>query len=63
MLQPPSDAARLDAEEMIHIAGYAEIHGGILLGDQGPARQRKCSGVVSMLKIDWCAVRALHEIQ
>jgi hypothetical protein len=48
---------------MIHIADYAEIHGDISLGDQGPARQRKCSGVVSMLKIDWCAMRALHEIQ
>jgi hypothetical protein len=63
VLQPPSDAAHLDAEERFHIADYAEIHGDISLGDQGPARQRKCSGVVSMLKIDWCAMRASHEIQ
>jgi hypothetical protein len=63
VLQPPSDAAHLGGEEMIHIADYAEIHGDISLGDQGPARQRKCSDVVSMLKIDWCAMRALHEIQ
>ena len=64
MSQPCSGAAHLDFEERCHIACYAEIHGGILPGDQVPARQRKYFGVVSMLKkIDWCAMRAWHEIR
>ena len=62
--QPFSGPAHLDIEERNHIAGYAEIHGNILPGDQALARRCKYFGVVSMLKkIDWCAMRALHEIQ
>jgi hypothetical protein len=59
-----SGAAHLDAEERIHIAGYAEIHGGISPDGQEPARQRKYSGVVAILRrIEWYAMRALREIR
>jgi hypothetical protein len=59
-----SGAAHLDAEEKIHIAGYAEIHGGISPDGQEPARQRKYSGVVAILRrIDWYAMRALRGIR
>jgi hypothetical protein len=62
--QPCSGAAHLDVEERCRIACYAEIRGDILLGDQAPARRCKYFGVVSMRKkIDWCAMRAWHEIR
>jgi hypothetical protein len=50
VLQLPSGAGHLDSEEKMHIAGYAEIHGGISPDDQAPARQRKYSSMLR--KID-----------
>jgi len=59
-----SGAAHLDVEERIHIAGYAGIHGGISPDGQEPARQRRHSGVVAILRrIAWYAMRALREIR